>query len=438
MFFQELHNLFKSHTKGEGFKNFIRLLTVDSLVKISGIILLPIYLQLMSPDDFGLFGYLTALVGYLATAVSGGLFVVQSKLYFEHRDRPQNVFYTLNSLLLIFVGLIFVVIVVFDVDQKLFFLFFRHPISFSEFRWPFLVGVLGSVFSFMLVNYYLASQQIKRLQLFNLLRIALIHVVAIILLMLLRSQNGALIRLASTSVIEVILLVCFGALLFKSSEKLTFNWAIAKRGFLLVYPIALYTVFSLVIFLSDRFCLERFGTRQDLAVYNLAWTLAGVIPFVSNSLHNIWMPQLLQEKSNAALLAKSKKMALKLIMGFSIVAVLIWSLTKFLLVFGVFRQEYNDVISVLPFVLCGVIFLSLFQLNFNYLVGISRFKVFMWVGVAVGLLSVIIAPFLVKKSGVMGASISMMAMNFSLLAGSLGFTIFYNLNRKINPDENRY
>jgi hypothetical protein len=64
--------------------------------------------------------------------------------------------------------------------------------------------------------------------------------------------------------------------------------------------------------------------------------------------------------------------------------------------------------------------------------------VFMWVGVAVGLLSVIIAPFLVKKSGVMGASISMMAMNFSLLAGSLGFTIFYNLNRQINPDENRY
>lgn len=419
MFHQHLYRSFKSQIKGEGFRNFVRLLTIDSLVKASGIILLPVYLRLMTPDEFGLFGYVTALVAYLAMAVSGGLFVVQSKMYFEYPDRPNDVLFTLNILLFFLVAVIFVVIVVFNLDQLSFEFLFKHPINFFKFRWPFLIGVFAAAFSYMLVNYYLASRQIKKLQSFNLLRIGLIHLVVIVLLISFDKQNGALIRLFSTSVVEVLLVIGFGALLFRDSRKLKFDRAIAKRALLLVYPITLLSVFSLVIFLSDRFYLERLGTRQDLATYNLAWTMAGVIPFISNSLHSIWMPLLLEEKDQAVLRSRVKGMAFKLIVGFGLVSIALLALTKLMLTLGIIGEAYNKVLPVLPVVLVGVTFLSLFQLRFNYLVSLSRFNIFIHLGLGVGLLALVVAPTFVKAWGVMGAAFSMLTLNFSLLVASL-------------------
>lgn len=419
MFHQHLYRSFKSQIKGEGFRNVVRLLTIDSLVKASGIILLPVYLRLMTPDEFGLFGYVTALVAYLAMAVSGGLFVVQSKMYFEYPDRPNDVLFTLNILLFFLVAVIFVVIVVFNLDQLSFEFLFKHPINFFKFRWPFLIGVFAAAFSYMLVNYYLASRQIKKLQSFNLLRIGLIHLVVIVLLISFDKQNGALIRLFSTSVVEVLLVIGFGALLFRDSRKLKFDRAIAKRALLLVYPITLLSVFSLVIFLSDRFYLERLGTRQDLATYNLAWTMAGVIPFISNSLHSIWMPLLLEEKDQAVLRSRVKGMAFKLIVGFGLISIALLALTKLMLTLGIIGEAYNKVLPVLPVVLVGVTFLSLFQLRFNYLVSLSRFNIFIHLGLGVGLLALVVAPTFVKAWGVMGAAFSMLTLNFSLLVASL-------------------
>jgi O-antigen/teichoic acid export membrane protein len=173
-------SMFLEKVKSKNLGNFLRLLTIDSLVKVSGLILLPVYLQLMDQNEFGLYGYLVAMVAYLATILNGGFYLVQSKLYFEYPESQRGqVLFTLNSLLFGFMLLIVILWIALNLDAILVKRLFNHPIDFSLFRVPLVVGVFTTAFGLMVSQYLLASGSIKKLQIFNILRSFLIHVIVL-------------------------------------------------------------------------------------------------------------------------------------------------------------------------------------------------------------------------------------------------------------------
>jgi O-antigen/teichoic acid export membrane protein len=204
-----------------------------------------------------------------------------------------------------------------------------------------------------------------------------------------------------------------------------FDVTIAKRAIWLVLPISIYTIFSLVIFMSDKYFIEQLGTMKDLAIYNLAWTVSGIIPFISNSAHNIWLPDLLSEKDEKKIWIKAKSMAIKLIIGFTTVSILTIVLVKILLAFSIIDHKYDQVVPVLPLVLFGSIILSFFQLTFNYLLTMSKIHVITIISVVAAFASVFIARKLVLIWGVYGAALSMVILNLMLLLPSLFFSYLF-------------
>src|SRR5580704_8329939 len=82
-----------------------RLLTVvslDILVKASSLLLLPVYLRLMTQDEYGIFNYILSIAYSFSVLLNLGLYIPQSKLYHDFPDLQDKgkLIYTINVLLL--------------------------------------------------------------------------------------------------------------------------------------------------------------------------------------------------------------------------------------------------------------------------------------------------------------------------------------------------
>jgi O-antigen/teichoic acid export membrane protein len=390
----------------------------------------------MDQNEFGLYGYLAAIVVYMATILNGGFYLVQSKLYFEYPESQRGqVLFTLNSLLLGLMILAIAMVLFFNLDGILIKSSFNHAIDYSLFRAPIMLGIFAVAYGLMVSQYLLVSGSIKRLQLFNILRSISIHLVVITMLYALPSNNGAFLRVAGSYYVEIILVSIFTFLMLRHSN-FKFDGKIAIRAIGLVMPISIYTIFSLIIFLSDRYFVEHSGTFKDLAIYNLAWTVGGIIPFISNSAHNIWLPELLRESDEKKIWVKAKSMAFKLVIGFTLVSVATIVLMKLLLTFSIINQKYDQVIPVLPLVLLGSIVLSFFQLVFNYLLTMSKIYIITIVSVTVAPIAILLAKKLVLLWGVYGAALSMVTVNLLLLLPCLFFA-YYLFKKNLIAHANR-
>src|SRR5688500_5740098 len=65
-------------------------LGIDILVKLSGVILLPVYLRLMTQDEYGLYNYLLSIILTFSLVLNFGLYIPISKFYHDYKDDLQK------------------------------------------------------------------------------------------------------------------------------------------------------------------------------------------------------------------------------------------------------------------------------------------------------------------------------------------------------------
>jgi len=75
----------------QGFLNkFTGVLSIDILVKASGFLLIPVYLRLMTQNEFGLYNYLLSIIQTFSLVLNLGLYIPQSKLYHTLPSRKEK------------------------------------------------------------------------------------------------------------------------------------------------------------------------------------------------------------------------------------------------------------------------------------------------------------------------------------------------------------
>src|SRR6185295_7601186 len=59
-------------------------LSIDILVKLAGFILLPVYLRLMTQEEYGLYSYLLSIIFTFSLVLNFGLYIPLSKYYHDY------------------------------------------------------------------------------------------------------------------------------------------------------------------------------------------------------------------------------------------------------------------------------------------------------------------------------------------------------------------
>lgn len=406
-------------------KRLFAVLSIDILVKLSGVILLPVYLRLMSQEEYGLYNYLLSIVFTFSLVLNFGLYIPVSKFYHSvdqlHRKK---LLFTIFVLLL--AGLLLLVIIIYSLglDIALINILFKHPLDYQNYRSAILLAILVSVLSFMLTSFFFTSEKIKQVKQYNICRIVFIHLFAIIALFLIPDTNGAELRLQVTYVLELVFLLIFAVHLIREMRP-EFDSKMALSSLKMGIPIMLSALFGIVINFSDKFFLEKYGSFKDLSNYYLAIAFASIIPTIFASVQNAWIPLFMKERNIVENVHKTNKLIKNLTLVFVGISFSIWLFFEILLWLSVIPLKYDNVALVLPLILLTQIAAALAALYNNYLVYFEKTHLISITGLLICMINIAASLLLIPGWGIYGAALAMMISNLCYLG------IYFLVSRRI-------
>jgi O-antigen/teichoic acid export membrane protein len=414
-------------------KRFFTVLSIDILVKVSGIILLPVYLRLMTQEEYGLYNYLLSIILTFSLVLNFGFYIPLAKFYHDYKDALQkgNLLFTLFSLLSIALFLVIFTIYFFGFDYKIVNILFKNEINYSRYRVGIMLAVIVSILNFMLTSFFFTSEKINRVKRYNIWRIISINIITIAFLYFFKHNDKVQLRLISTYIIELILLLFFSYFLFAEMIPV-FNSKMAISSIKLAVPIMLSAIFGIVINFGDKFFLEKYGNFRDLSNYFLAASCAGLIPMIFTSVQNVWLPLFFKEKDIAINFFKTKKLMGRLLLLFLLLAACIWAFVRILLVFNIIPFKYHQVIFILPILLVSQIISSLVPLYSNYLIYFEKTYIVAYTGFFICFIIYAASILLIPRFGVYGAAL------VSVVSNAVYFIVYYfiinNLaNKHLHP-----
>ena len=397
---------------------FFRILSVDVLVKASGFILLPVYLKLMTQEEYGLYGYLMSIIGAFSLFLNFGLYVSQIKLHSDYEGKERGaMLFTINALLSFSLCVTLAGIYLSGADYAIISFMFSHQINYADYRMFVFLTVATSIFSLMVYSYFMASENITLIQLNNLAKLFLIN--AVVIYFLYTSYSDAvLIRLKYTLEAQLALLMFFGIFLIKEMQP-KFSFKIARRSLKIGTPIMLSAIFAMLYNLSDKFILEKYTGFDTLAIYTLGLTIAGAINVLTVSFQAVYAPIFFKEKDPVVNFENVKGILKVAIPIFILIGACLILTTWVMIHVNIFNKEYNDVISLLPFLLVAAILQSATHLYINFMTYFETTYIILIVNIVSNIGNVGLNILLIPRFSIYGAAFATVA------ATALAFVLFF-------------
>ena len=407
-------------------------LSIDILVKLAGFILLPVYLRLMTQDEYGLYSYLLSIIFTFSVVLNFGLYIPLSKFYhdFESEEDRGRLLFTIFSMLAVILACVIFPIYFFKWDFLLVKVLFKNQIRYGEYRGSVLLALIVTICNFMLTNFLFTSEKIKHLQQYNILRIICINISTIAMLYLLKNQDKVRVRLETTYLVEAILFLGF-IYIFIREVKARFSRKLALSGLKLALPVMLSAVFGIVINFSDKFFLEKYGSFKELSYYYLAVSCASVIPLIFASFQNAWLPLFLKEKELQKNVVKTNKLIIRLFVIFIILSCCIQFFIWVIISLGIIQNKYHETLYILPFLLSSQILAALTPVYTNYLVYFEKTHIVSITGLFVCCLSLVLSMWLIPRWGVYGAGTVSIASNACYFAIYF-FIVRFHIQKKMD------
>jgi O-antigen/teichoic acid export membrane protein len=389
---------------------FANVFGVDALVKASGVILLPLYLKLMSQDEYSTFSYLLSIVGVFALVFNFGLYVAQTKMYLDSNESEKgSTIFTINVVLILLLAVSMLIIYSFNIDYLVIKKLFSEAYNYEKYRFVILFGILISVYSCMLFYFFMAREEILKAQIYNFSRFVLGSILMLGSIYFLPGDKSS-IRFHAYFLAEFISFSFF-ILFYLSCMKKPFNSLIAIKALKIAIPIMASSILGILINFSDKFFLLKFCSTKDLAIYFVSFTYANIVSIVFSSFQNVWLPIFLKEKNEIRGLFRTKKNALILLFLLFILSVFIWIFVFTLIYYGYIDVSYHDVAKVLPIMLVSSLLAVLSGMLSNFTIYWNITYLTIIFGLIASAVSIPMNMFGAKYYGVYGVSIASVFTN---------------------------
>ncbi len=412
---QQVKGFIKRYRGNIFLKRLSTVLIIDIFVKLSGFVLLPVFLRLMTQEEFGLYNYILSILNTFSLVLNFGLYIPLTKFYHDSKDPWERgkLLYTLSVTLVITMCAVLIPLYLLKIDYWFIKLLFQNPIDYQSYRFVIFFSLLATIFSFMLTNYFYSAERIGLIKKYNFARIIAINIIVISALYFIPGDKANT-RLIFTYAIEFILFCFFLRFLVKKMVP-RFDKDIAVKSLKMGFPIMLSAIMGIVINFSDKFFLERYGDFRALSQYYLALSFAGIIPVIFASVQNAWLPIFMKEKDLKLNLTKTSQLFKKLFIVFTCIAIAIWLLFFTLFQTGIIPSKYDGVAYILPVLLVTNIFASLTPILSNYLIYFQKTYIVSVTGLFVCVVSLLSSYFFIRRWNIYGAALASLISSVSYL-----------------------
>jgi len=386
------------------FINFASLFSVDILVKISAYLLLPVYLNLMTQEEFGVYNYLLSFVITLSGLLYFGQNIAQSKLYFDGSNEKEKgeILFSISVIWFILFLMTFIFILLTGFDKQLANVLFNNSFDYGMFRYIILAAIPITIINGMLFNFLVISKQIRKIQYLNLIKLLSINILSIWALYYIEFEHVKL-RLFFTYSAELLVLLLF-IKYFIDSFNFNFNKKIAVKAIKIGIPITIASIPLLSISIVDKYFINKYFGISDLSVFYLAFTISTAIPMVFYSFNNILSPEIFKEKDLAKNLRKTFKIMLFMELMLTAIALGLWISIYALLKTNLITGNYGQALQLLPILFAGQLITNITAVLSIYMVYFEKTYYHTIFGFALFVPSLAISYFLTFNLGNTGAA----------------------------------
>lgn len=400
------------------FKRISLIVGVDGCIKGLSFLLIPIYLALMSKQDFGEFGYCTSAISFLVPLVILGLYVPQIKEFSATTDvqRKKVIFSSTFLAVSGFLGLLIVVVSVTGLGQYLFSSFFGIQ-KYAVGKWvAFVVLLYASTLNLVLYAHAMALQSGRAIAWYNGLRYLSVNAISLSCLYVgLGFADTSLDRLVGTAIGEMLFcgvtLYWFGRVYWTWNIDKDYLRTALKIGLTLV-PSALA---GFIGSMSDRYFLGTYHGMGSLAEYNLAVQFISPVQMLMTAVQTAWAPHVFSITENGEAYKQSLRFMWKLLFAMAGIVMALCIMVVLAQKIHMVPPQYTDVQWLVPVLAISVIASTLVHFPSNLLIRLNceaRISIISWCG---ALLTAAAGFLFIKPFGYLGAVLSAAVIQIMIL-----------------------
>lgn len=391
------------------FKNSIIYTGVTILQKCMSFFLLPLYTAYLTPADYGITGVVASFSGLLAIFTTLGLDAAGRRFYYKYNGEPEYVkklFGTISCVILInsiVFGGFFIFAHKWIVDPLV------GEIDFYPYVFLGLLNVIVTPLYLLFQGYLQTIQNGVKFAVNSMLNFFL-HVGLTIILVAVFKMGalGVLIASLATSVVFFIYVI----VAFLRFQYIGIDKTIAKESFLYSLPLLPHTLANWSNSAVDKLLVNGVRSEADAGLYNLGSQFSSVANTMSIAVNNAYVPWFFDKandlNSNLPLIRKMSEM---ITWAVSFICIAMSLLSKEVLDIMVSNPAYDGVWKVIPFLICGTIFGSIYFFYVNILF-LKNTGVIFTITVSTIVVNVGLNLFLIPIYGYVGCGIAFMITFF--------------------------
>ena len=382
-------------------------------------LLLPILTQYLTTLDYGIITMFVTVVAFLLPLVGFNLDAAVTRRYYS-KDTDLSIFLW-NSLLIFFTMSLFCFIL---------FYFFKDTIGFYTDipeNWVLMIPIVASatfLSNLALVLFQVREKPIKFATFQITQSILNVSLTAIFVIILLYDWTGRILSvIISTSIFSCISIF----LILKNKDiKFIFNFSYIKNAISYGGGLIPHAIGGSLILLTNRFFLTKMVSIEESGLYGVANQICSIVPFITISFNNAYVPWLYKKLSLENEIEKIKIVKLTYTYFIAIlIFVLIFYLTQPLLFNLFIGEEFHSAIQYSFWILIGFAFQGMYFMVTNYILYSEKTFTLAAITVVIGVLNIPLNYYLIDYYGELGAAISFAIIFF------LYFIITWFISSKI-------
>lgn len=393
--------------------------------KAMGFLLIPLFTNYLSPEEFGTLSTLEALGRILPIFISLYLDASFNRYYYEEKNVSSSRVSLLFSTHFWFIVPWGIVICIASI--------FSSPLLMKDVPevhiWPILAVVFTQLLNqlaLMVTMVWNANLLAKRLAIFQMI-MSFLSVGITIYLLVLKDVNweSRIYALAIVAFIQFLTLLYIATI--KGWLSFCFDFKILKRSLKFSLPLMPNVIAGWIAMFSDRIILAHFGKLDEVGLYSVAAQFAMLIYVVNDALTKVQGPLSMSGLTSGRAEAK-QKMSSFITGYFAVISLCYFSLILFSreLTYYSMSVQFHDAFYLIP-ILCFVYVLSGFYRVFTIIISFHKATWIISVAAFIqAAINISLNFLLIPKLGMYGAA-------WSTLLSMLGYTFFiYYSSQKID------
>jgi len=385
-------------------KSFLSITSIDVLVKVSNLVLMPIYLMLMTQKEYGIYSYILAFSALIASIGAMGLYGALNRYY---HDKNFTIYEIVSTLLSLLFCSSFIVMSIFLLTSKLWTKYF-FDIDFSQILLFLLVfSSFHHVLIQFIMGFFYIQKDYRHIQIFNIARLIIVNAITLASLYLF-SLDAVVERLAALIVSELFVVTIFMKYLWKFFSLQYFNMKLAVLSLKLGYPIAVNALIGFTYTFADKYFIHAKLGFSGIGEYVFIFTFASFFGLLFSAIQNFWLPFFFNPENKDEIQNKFNKLVIFLFILVILYYLGIYFLLKSLFFFHVFDNVYAKGLNYLWLLVSAQFFSSVQSLYNNYYTLYNKTLNALYISLIMSVISLLVMYVLVLNFEIYGAAVAVL------------------------------